>query len=234
MNTIQKVSTVPQLDFLERLETRKVRKVVKRSNLFEELDDYEFQRRFRLTKEIAIPPPLDTTLKKSESEIQRSPLPSIPHLTEKEVRDALIKEVSTHCCYGTGAARDMAITEIKHSIAFHYTLETFTEKRTTCWAFEPYIGGPLEKLDSGDAPFPWDIPSEPPVYFSNHAVQLEVPYTASVKVCHVCGGPGRKKCASCSGKGWEYCFHCHGDGFSPVTLRTEAKDCLHCTGSGQR
>ncbi|GFY47628.1 hypothetical protein TNIN_489461 [Trichonephila inaurata madagascariensis] len=51
MNTIQKVSTVPQLDFLERLETRKVRKVVKRSNLFEELDDYEFQRRFRLTKE---------------------------------------------------------------------------------------------------------------------------------------------------------------------------------------
>ncbi|GFY36956.1 hypothetical protein TNIN_435851 [Trichonephila inaurata madagascariensis] len=51
MNTIQKVSTVPQLDFLERLETRKVRKVVKRSNLFEELDDYEFQRRIRLTKE---------------------------------------------------------------------------------------------------------------------------------------------------------------------------------------
>ncbi|GFV78189.1 hypothetical protein TNCV_1036571 [Trichonephila clavipes] len=51
MNTIQKVSTVTQLDFLEKLETRKVRKLVERSNLFEELDDYEFQRRFRLTKE---------------------------------------------------------------------------------------------------------------------------------------------------------------------------------------
>ncbi|GFY05128.1 nuclease HARBI1 [Trichonephila clavipes] len=38
-------------DFLEKLETRKVRKLVERSNLFEELDDYEFQRRFRLTKE---------------------------------------------------------------------------------------------------------------------------------------------------------------------------------------
>ncbi|GFW69711.1 nuclease HARBI1 [Trichonephila clavipes] len=51
MNTFQKVSTVTQLDFLEKLETRKVRKLVERSNLFEELDDYEFQRRFRLTKE---------------------------------------------------------------------------------------------------------------------------------------------------------------------------------------
>ncbi|GFW95149.1 RNA-directed DNA polymerase from mobile element jockey [Trichonephila clavipes] len=51
MNTIRKVSTVTQLDFLEKLETRKVRKLVERSNLFEELDDYEFQRRFRLTKE---------------------------------------------------------------------------------------------------------------------------------------------------------------------------------------
>ncbi|GFX45245.1 nuclease HARBI1 [Trichonephila clavipes] len=51
MNTIQKVSTVTQLDFLGKLETRKVRKLVERSNLFEELDDNEFQRRFRLTKE---------------------------------------------------------------------------------------------------------------------------------------------------------------------------------------
>ncbi|GFV89868.1 nuclease HARBI1 [Trichonephila clavipes] len=51
MNTIQKVFTVTQLDFLEKLETRKVRKLVEISNLFEELDDYEFQGRFRLTKE---------------------------------------------------------------------------------------------------------------------------------------------------------------------------------------
>ncbi|GFW10340.1 nuclease HARBI1 [Trichonephila clavipes] len=43
-------STVTQLEFLE-LETRKVRKLVERSNLFEELYDYEFQRRFQLTKE---------------------------------------------------------------------------------------------------------------------------------------------------------------------------------------
>ncbi|GFY04906.1 nuclease HARBI1 [Trichonephila clavipes] len=48
MNTIQKVSTVTQLDFLEKLE---IRKLVERSNLFEELDDYEFQRRFRLSEE---------------------------------------------------------------------------------------------------------------------------------------------------------------------------------------
>ncbi|XP_055943699.1 protein SSUH2 homolog isoform X2 [Argiope bruennichi] len=183
---------------------------------------------------VAIPPPLETSLKKSESETHRSPLPCIPHLTEKEAREALLKEVSTHFCYGKGAARDMAITEIKHSMAFHYTLETFTEKRTTCWAFEPYNGGPVDRPDSGEAPFPWDIPSSPPSYFTNHAIQLEVPYTASIKVCHVCGGPGRKRCSTCSGKGYEYCFHCHGDGTSSLAMRTATKDCLHCTGSGQR
>ncbi|CAL1270480.1 unnamed protein product [Larinioides sclopetarius] len=183
---------------------------------------------------VAIPPPLETSLKKSDSETHRSPLPSIPHLTEKEAREALLKEVSTRCCYGKTAARDMAITEIKHSMAFHYTLETFTEKRTTCWAFGPYNGGPVERLDSGEAPFPWDIPSTPPSFFKNHTIQLEVPYTASVKVCHVCGGPGRKRCNTCSGKGYEYCHHCHGDGFSPLALRSATKDCLYCTGSGQR
>ncbi|KFM70468.1 hypothetical protein X975_21848, partial [Stegodyphus mimosarum] len=86
---------------------------------------------------IDIPPPLLPAVQKTESEPHRSPLPNIPQLTEKEVRDALLKEVSSHCCYGKSAVRDMAVTEIKHSIAFHYTLETFTEKRTTCWAFEP-------------------------------------------------------------------------------------------------
>ncbi|GFS68834.1 putative nuclease HARBI1 [Trichonephila clavipes] len=48
MNTIQKVSTITELEFLENQE---VRKLVGRSNLFEEVDDYEFQRRFRLTKQ---------------------------------------------------------------------------------------------------------------------------------------------------------------------------------------
>ncbi|GFQ92124.1 nuclease HARBI1 [Trichonephila clavata] len=51
MNAIQKFSTVTQLDFLEKLESRRKRKFVVRGSFFEELDDYEFQRRFRLTKE---------------------------------------------------------------------------------------------------------------------------------------------------------------------------------------
>ncbi|KAG8184818.1 hypothetical protein JTE90_004916 [Oedothorax gibbosus] len=183
---------------------------------------------------IAIPPPLLTSPQKPEGENPRSPLPSIPHLTEKQARDALIKQISSHCCYGTGAARDMAITEIKHSLAFHYTLETFTEKRTTCWAYEPYTGGAIGKSKTGEAPFAWDVPAKPPTYFKNHASELEVPFTASVKICHVCGGVGRKRCNTCSGKGWSSCFHCHGAGVNPVAIRTEAKECLHCTGSGQR
>ncbi|XP_035223344.1 protein SSUH2 homolog isoform X3 [Stegodyphus dumicola] len=183
---------------------------------------------------IDIPPPLLPAVQKTESEPHRSPLPNIPQLTEKEVRDALLKEVSSHCCYGKNAVRDMAVTEIKHSIAFHYTLETFTEKRTTCWAFEPYTGGTIDDKNTDQVPFPWDIPATPPSYFKNHVTQLEVPHTASIKTCHVCGGVGRKRCSTCSGSGWEYCFSCHGDGHKPSALESENGRCLQCHGTGRR
>ncbi|XP_054707415.1 protein SSUH2 homolog [Uloborus diversus] len=183
---------------------------------------------------IDIPPPLEPVLRKSEEEPQRPPLPTIPQLTEKEVRQALLQEVSSRCCYGTGAVRDMAITDIKHSIAFHYTLETFTEKRTTCWAFESYTGGTIDERNPDQVPFPWDIPANPPANFKNHVVQLEVPHTASIKTCHVCGGVGRKRCITCSGNGWEYCFSCHGDGHKPSALESEYGRCVHCHGTGRR
>lgn len=183
---------------------------------------------------IDVPPPLVPAVQKTEDESHRPPLPSIPQLTEKEVRQALLREVSSHCCYGTGVVRDMAVTEIKHSIAFHYTLETFTEKRTTCWAFEPYTGGTVDEKKINEVPSPWDIHAAPPEFFRNHTIQLEVPHTASIKTCHVCGGVGRKRCSTCSGNGWEYCFSCHGDGHKASALESENGRCMHCHGTGRR
>ncbi|XP_042896179.1 protein SSUH2 homolog isoform X2 [Parasteatoda tepidariorum] len=187
-------------------------------------------------EDVTIPPPAEPDPQKLDSELQRCPLPNIPHFSEKEVRDALRKDISSHCCYSQRPVRDMCITDIKHSIAFHYTLETFTEIRTTCWAFEPYTGGTIAGSNSGSVPGPWEILAFPPTYFKNHSTQLEVPHTASLKTCHVCGGVGRKRCSTCSGKGSAYCFSCHGAGYRHITLTTgsETKDCLQCTGTGQR
>ena len=68
--------------------------------------------------------------------------------------------------------------------------------------FFSYAGGNIDDRNIGEVPFPWDIPASPPEYFKNHIIHLEVPHTASIKTCHVCGGVGRKRCSTCSGCGW--------------------------------
>ncbi|PIK45571.1 hypothetical protein BSL78_17566 [Apostichopus japonicus] len=63
---------------------------------------------------------------------------SAPSVNDEQAKEALLQFVSEKCCYGTGAARNMKINDIVQSSAFHYKLETFTEKRLTKHAFEPY------------------------------------------------------------------------------------------------
>jgi len=45
------------------------------------------------------------------------------------------------------------------------------------------LGGVLDSPANGPAPLPWDIPVSPPEKFKNLTVYVEVPHTASVKVC---------------------------------------------------
>ncbi len=83
-----------------------------------------------------------------------------------------------------------------------YSLETFSEKRQICWSFEPYLGGHIESSSSRPPPNVWDIEAKPPAKFQNQVSQMEVPNTASIKMCHICGGVGRKRCFACNGNGW--------------------------------
>ena len=48
--------------------------------------------------------------------------PSIPTITEEVARRALYDDVYDHCCYGTGAADDLVITNIQSSSAFHVSI----------------------------------------------------------------------------------------------------------------
>ncbi|EEC11575.1 conserved hypothetical protein, partial [Ixodes scapularis] len=127
----------------------------------------------------------------------------------------------------------MAITKIDHTSAFHYTLETFTEKRQTAWCFEPYTGGPVDGPSAGPAPGPWEVPVPVPTAFQCQSSAVEVPHTASVKTCHTCGGVGRKRCASCSGNGYEQCNYCQGDG-QKRSLSGDNDRCFQCHGMGRK
>jgi len=44
-------------------------------------------------------------------------------------------------------------------------------------------GGILDTPANGPAPLPWSIAVSPPEKFKNNTVHVEVPHTASVKVC---------------------------------------------------
>ena len=44
-------------------------------------------------------------------------------------------------------------------------------------------GGIIDTPANGPAPLPWDIPASPPEKFKNTTGYVEVPHTASVKVC---------------------------------------------------
>ena len=132
----------------------------------------------------------------------RSQIAEVPAVSEQQARSALLGLVAERCCWGRSAARAMAINKITSTSAFHYEIQTFTEKRETSWAFTPYGGGEIDGPRYGQAPRPWDIAAEPADLFRNEIKVLQVPHTASVKQCHRCRGAGSLLCQECHGKGW--------------------------------
>ncbi|VDI52641.1 Hypothetical predicted protein [Mytilus galloprovincialis] len=114
---------------------------------------------------------------------ERQNISNVPTITEQEARDALLEFVADNCCYGKRAAEDLNFNDLKSSSAFHYTMDSFTEARSTEWAYEPYTGQPIE-----------------------------VPHTASIKPCHHCFASGFIRCHKCQGRGRTRCFTCNGSG----------------------
>ena len=68
---------------------------------------------------------------------------------------------------------------------FQYTLETYSEGRSTGYVDVPYTGGVVDGPEHGAAPPPWDIPCQADNLFVNQVKKLEVPHTATLKVNNV-------------------------------------------------
>ncbi|KAJ1525660.1 hypothetical protein ONE63_008878 [Megalurothrips usitatus] len=151
-------------------------------------------------------------------------------LAEHEARAALLEYVKRRCCYGTSAAKGMAITALDHASALQYTLETFTERRETAWTFTPYLGEEVDGSENGPAPLPWDLEVQPAQRFASEVKCLPVPHTSSVKQCHRCKGSGSVQCADCHGKGWVHCISCHGNGYDTDASGYKER-CFYCHSS---
>ncbi|EDO42546.1 predicted protein, partial [Nematostella vectensis] len=157
-------------------------------------------------------------------------------ITEEQAREALLEYVSQHCCYGSGAAKNMEVKDIQPSSAYHYSLSSFCESRSTAWKFEPYTGQMIDGPNNGPAPPPWSIPAQHSGMFTDMVKKIEVPHTAVIKPCHECMASGYKRCYNCHGRGRTRCTWCHGSGHRTVYRDGEHRreSCHHCHGSGRR
>jgi len=177
---------------------------------------------------VSIPPPPDIPLEikkecdegdetdKEKPDAEAAPTlpqPTVVNLTDQQARSALLSFVATHCCYGTGAAKQMRITSMEYVPAHHYELQTFTEKRETNWSYAPHKGIDIDSATSGRAPLPWEVDEPPISMFKDEVRVVTVPHTGVVKTCHKCRGGGGMTCGECYGKGWVRCLHCHGDSY---------------------
>jgi hypothetical protein len=99
-------------------------------------------------------------------------------LTEAQARSAMLSNVASHCCYGKAAAKNMSIKKMEYLPAYHYELQTFTEKRETSWTYaairtgyESMLGS---SLGSGVPPLPWEIFEEPAQAFKDEVRLVQV------------------------------------------------------------
>ncbi|XP_037128306.1 protein SSUH2 homolog isoform X1 [Syngnathus acus] len=174
-----------------------------------------------------LPPPMPTQPTPLPQPGPEQPQWNIPSISETTAREAFGLWVSSKCCYSSAPVKDGVITNMEAFNTYRYRLETFTESRSTEWSHEPYIGQPVDAYAQAP-PGPWDIPATAPSYFKDSKQIIKVPYTSSMKCCHVCVGAGRAPCKDCTGAGNKICWVCNGAGFRHGNER-----CNHCFGRGR-
>ncbi|KAM5231645.1 protein SSUH2 homolog isoform 3-T3 [Hipposideros larvatus] len=144
----------------------------------------------------------------------------VPVVTEQVAREALLSFVNSKCCYGSSAAGDLIIQELKQQTLCRYRLETFSESR-----IKRSVDGPQR----GTSPRLWDIKVQVPPMFQEDTRRFQVPHSSLVKECHKCHGRGRYKCSGCHGAGMVRCPSCRG-----AKRRTkQPRRCQMCSGSGR-
>lgn len=75
---------------------------------------------------MSVPPP-DGAVEEDRGRTEtRGPLPPGPQITDHQARAALLAHVADRCCWGSGAAKKMAIAKINYDSAFHVSPRLLT------------------------------------------------------------------------------------------------------------
>ncbi|XP_047927253.2 protein SSUH2 homolog isoform X3 [Anser cygnoides] len=157
------------------------------------------------------------------------PQPSVPPLTEAAARRALLRFVAARRCYGSRAAAELVIRELRPRVTYRYRLETFSESRLSEWAFEPFTKPGASRPPGDVPPDLWDVEVGVPPLFQGQTRRCRVPRSALVRECHRCHGRGRSQCGACHGAGRARCVTCRG---SRRRLKQQ-KRCQLCSGTGR-
>ncbi|CAL9703710.1 unnamed protein product [Knipowitschia caucasica] len=169
---------------------------------------------------------------------------SVPSVTPGGALEALRKYVSERSLDPT-AAREATVTHIEDIVLYRFRLETFTERRFTCWNTEPYNEEEQDQPeppppDAPPLPPPWDVPMEDPPPFIVSSKDLPLPHTRKIMKCRSCNGRGILRCDCRNGK--RDCYYCDGDGFK-TQLRYDSytrfsyvqrQMCVTCSGEGRK
>uniref|UniRef100_A0A8B9V9N2 Ssu-2 homolog n=1 Tax=Anas zonorhyncha TaxID=75864 RepID=A0A8B9V9N2_9AVES len=152
----------------------------------------------------------------------------VPPLTEAAARTALLRFVATRHCYGSRAAAELHIQELRPRVTYRYRLETFSESRLSEWAFEPFTKPGTSRPPGDIPPDLWDVEVGVPPLFQGQTRRCRVPRSALVRArcvtcrgsrrrlkqqkrCQLCSGTGRSRCSTCSGRGSKTCTTCQGE-----------------------
>uniref|UniRef100_A0A3Q2LM03 Ssu-2 homolog n=1 Tax=Equus caballus TaxID=9796 RepID=A0A3Q2LM03_HORSE len=154
----------------------------------------------------------------------------VPVVTEEVAREALLSFVNSKCCYGSAAAGDLIIQELKPQTLCRYRLETFSESRISEWTFQPFTSHSVDGPHRGTSPRLWDIKVQVPPMFQEDTRKFQVPHSSLVKQCHKCHGRGCYKCSGCHGAGLARCPSCSG----AKRRARQPRRCQLCSGSGRR
>lgn len=74
---------------------------------------------------VPVPPPPSSEEEETPRVEARGPLPTGPQISEHQARAALLAHVVDRCCWGSGAAKQMAIAKISYDSAFHVSTDDF-------------------------------------------------------------------------------------------------------------
>ncbi|CAI5448647.1 unnamed protein product [Caenorhabditis angaria] len=137
---------------------------------------------------------------------------------EFEVREALEREVRKHRYWKNKSIKKMDFDQLEMMSCIQYSLESYTEARSTSEATEAAnlasfgeAGSSFSGIGGGGLS-PWDFEVMPAQLFVDQVRVFEMPGSSHINVCSGCNSEGTVHCFHCRGSGTDKCSFCRGTG----------------------